>query len=128
MNLIKMLPTQGILKYMTQTNREMKVTEEHKEWMLEMVQIASKNEVDKYAFGFRHGVVAAIEKFGGIQWNKYPSVIPPQERTKVLVVMPDGSWREGIAKDGLLFVWLKNPGDWVRTLADYWAEINLPNQ
>ena len=108
----------------TQTNREMKVTKEHKKQIRIGTRAIGDNPTHRHLF--QKGAEWAIQKFGGIQWNKYPAVTPPQERTKVLVVMPDGSWREGRAKDGLLFVWLKNPGDWVRTLADYWIAHSAP--
>ena len=80
---------------------------------------------EEYKEGIEDGAKWAIEKFGGIQWNKYPESEPPA-KGELLVLEPDGTlhlcgWRNAY---NVFEVQGKkeSPEGW------QWAEINLPNQ
>lgn len=107
----------------------MKLTEEHHKWIAESTPTEGTSSAEKAHWIL--GAEEAIQKFGGIQWNKYPEVKPPQMQTRVLMVNFvnfDRIWREGMARDGRLFTYNSSAGVWVRTTATHWARINLPNQ
>lgn len=72
--------------------------------------------------GTRRGAKWAIEKFGGIQWNRYPEV-KPTDRGSYLILTAHG-WAEG-HWDGES--WLQFRWSLMRPNVTHWAEINLPN-
>ena len=90
----------------------MKLTKEHKHAINEAFPVAHYTEAT------RRGAMWAIEKFGGIQWNKYPDTEPPEEGNYLVV-----------DTEGTVVVWT-----WICKVKDqwgeitYWAEINLPNK
>ena len=72
----------------------------------------------EYVGGIEAGAKWAIDKFGGIQWNKYPET-KPTEDGHYLVVDTEGTV--------VVWTWICKIKDQWREIT-YWAEINLPNQ
>ena len=101
----------------------MKLTKEHHKWIGESTPREGTSSAEKAHWIC--GAEEAIEKFGGIQWNKYPESEPPA-KGELLVLEPDGTlhlcgWRNAY---NVFEVQGKkeSPEGW------QWAEINLPNQ
>jgi len=112
----------------------MKLTEQHQKAIAKRIEgydrsMHCAHDSRELSEHFESGAEWGIEQFGGIQWNKYPEVKPPRNLyTRVLIVNSDGVWKEGMVRDGRLFLWNSSAGVWVRTHATHWAEINLPNK
>lgn len=101
----------------------MKLTKEHHKWIEESTPRVGTSSAEKAHW--ISGAEEAIDKFGGIQWNKYPESEPPA-KGELLVLEPDGTlhlcgWRNAY---NVFEVQGKkeSPEGW------QWAEINLPNQ
>lgn len=76
----------------------------------------------EYYEGIEDGAKWAIEKFGGMQWNKYPETKPTEDGYYLL-------WDEnGPVEDmHVAYVFVDNPEERLSG-STHWAEINLPNQ
>ena len=108
------------LQTKTKTNREMKVTKEHKKQIRIGTRAIGDNPTHRHLF--QKGAEWAIEKFGGIQWNKYPDTKPTEDGYYLL-------WDEnGPVEDmHVAYVFVHNPEERLSG-STHWAEINLPNK
>ena len=102
----------------------MKVTEEHQHWVKDWTpQTCNASEKHYWVVGAE----MAIEKFGGIQWNKYPDSKPEEGQyvdiiTKCRRRLTDCE----VEKDG--FYDREGGVFYEHSHVTHWAEINLPNQ
>jgi hypothetical protein len=109
----------------------MKLTEEHR---LAIDQAFPKAHNRHPA---RLGAQWAIEKFGGIQWNKYPET-KPTEDGKYMVCLKDYKvdgtpryqWAEGWwGPTPNVFEFYETLDEWMGdSNVTHWAHINLPNE
>jgi len=97
----------------------MKLTEEQYKWIKASTPREGTSSSEKAHWIC--GAQEAIEKFGGIQWNKYPEVKPIKE-AKYLAYDLQGTI--------MVLTWLpRMHGSVVMwSVVTHWAEINLPNQ
>ena len=108
----------------------MKLTEEHYKWIGESTRREGTSSAEKAHWIL--GAEEAIEKFGGIQWNKYPETKP--NHTNPVLVLGRVDMKEGWYKAKLVgkTFWLADRDDLFDGYEVYevthWAEINLPNQ
>lgn len=98
----------------------MKVTKEHKKQIRIGTRAIGDNPTHRHLF--QKGAEWAIEKFGGIQWNKYPDTKPTEDGYYLL-------WDEnGPVEDmHVAYVFVHNPEERLSG-STHWAEINLPNK
>lgn len=95
----------------------MKLTKEHKR---EIKAISGGHPL--YAAGIDLGATWAIQKFGGIQWNKYPETKPTEDG--YYWVLDENGPVEDMR---VAYVFVHNPEERLSG-STHWAEINLPNQ
>ena len=111
----------------------MKLTEEQEQAIQELAD--SGDGYGPYACGYKEGIEEgaewAIEKFGGIQWNKYPET-KPNPNTHCLVITPTHFPKNCYA---VVAEWYEEDGPFYdesteTALEDvtHWAYINLPNK
>lgn len=103
----------------------MKLAEEHQKWMRESIPTEGTSSAEKSHW--ISGVKEAIEKFGGIQWNKYPDSNPEEGQYVDIIT----KWRRRLTdceveKDG--FYDREGGVFYEHSHVTHWAYINLPNQ
>lgn len=99
----------------------MKLTEEHKQ------AIDKTFPKTQCSSAVRGAAEWAIEKFGGIQWNKYPETKPKIGEYVDIITKHKRRVADCEAEaDGF---YNRDSGDWFdHEYVTHWAYINLPNQ
>ena len=95
----------------------MELTEEHHKWIAESTPTEGTSSAEKAHWIL--GAEEAIQKFGGIQWNKYPETKPTEDGYYLVV---DFCGRL------VQWTWLGVSTGMEWQDVTHWAEINLPNQ
>ena len=103
----------------------MELTEEHHKWIGESTPREGTSSSEKAHWIC--GAEEAIEKFGGIQWNKYPETKPNVgEYVDIITEHRRRLTDCEVEKDG--FYDREGGVFYEHSHVTHWAEINLPNQ